>query len=305
MPICRKTLFTTTVALISIVSLSAVLSAQDGSPSGKCGFQKLTINSPAGTTASPTTLNDNGAMVGFLGSGSGPEFTVKGFLLSGGRFTSFRFPGSRDTFAWDINNNGVIVGSFDTTLSSGQRAFMVHSGGFTEVKIPGFPNAPASARGVNDFGHITGQFNGNGSSLGFLLRNGRLTILSFPGAKGGTFPVSINNQDVVVGTYHLTDDDIDRGFMWKNGVFTNITPPGAGSTQPAKVNNLGDIAGTFIDSNITAHGFALDHGRFSTIDPPGSVSTRIVALNKFDNILGVFTTSSANVLFKGFCSSLF
>jgi uncharacterized membrane protein len=305
MPLCGKARFSALV-FCSILNLGLALSAQDGSATGKCGFQSLTIPSPAGTTTTPTDLNDNGAIVGFLGSGSGATFHITGFLFSGGNFTHFRFPGSADTFPHDINKNGVIVGSFDVTGGSGQRAFRVQSGTFSEVKIPGFPNAPAVAEGVNDLGDIVGQFNGNGSDVGFLLHQGKLTIISFPGATNGTFPTSINNQGVVVGTYLVAEQRSgSQGFMWKNGAFTNIQFPGAAATFPTKINDNGDIVGTYVDSTQFEHGFAFENGRFSTIDTPGSQGTQIVALNNFDNVLGFFATSKENVLFKGFCSSVF
>ena len=303
MPFRGKTVLST-LALCTVILANNAL-AQDGSSTGKCGFQKLTINSPAGTTTSPTDINDNGAIVGLLGSGSGPTFHFSGFLFANGKLTSFRFPGSADTFANDINKQNVIVGFFDMTSNSLARAFMVHNGVFKEVTIPGFPNAPAIATGINEFGDIAGQFNGNGSDFGFLLHQGKLTIISFPGAQGGTFPTSINNQGVVVGTYHLTEDDPDHGFMWKNGVFANIQFPGALATTPVKINDAGDIAGSYVDSKSISHGFSFDKSRFSTIDPPGSLGTKILALNNFDNVLGFFTTSAGNTQFKGFCSSVF
>jgi hypothetical protein len=305
MRFCGKAVLSTLALCTVMLLANNKASGQDGSSTGKCGIQKLTINSPAGTTATPTDINDNGAIVGLLSSGSGANFHDTGFLLSGGKFTSFRFPGSADTFPQDINKQGVIVGSFDTATGSGQRAFMVHNGVFKQVTIPGFPDAPAIATGINELGDIVGPFNGNGSDFGFLLHQGKLTIISFPGAQGGTFPNSIDNQGVVVGTYHLTEDDADHGFMWKNGVFTNIVFPGSGSTTPNKINDNGDIVGTYVDSSIISHGFSFDKNRFSTIDPPGSLGTEIFALNNFDNVLGVFSTSSGNTLFKGFCSSVF
>ena len=159
--------------------------------------------------------------------------------------------------------------------------------------------------GVNDLGDIVGDFNGNGADLGFLLHNGKLTIISFPGAQGGTLPRSINNSGVVVGTYMLNAEDIPHGFMWKNGNFTNITAPGGLRATPVKISNNGDIVGTFVDANLNEHGFSLDKGRFTIIDHPNSSATAIFALNDFDNVLGTFSTSHGNVWFKGFCSSVF
>jgi uncharacterized membrane protein len=295
-----------------ILGLNLALSAQDGSSTGKCGFQNLTIHSPAGTSATPTALNDKGSMVGFLGEGSGTANprTIGFYQQSQGTFASFNFPGAHDTFAHDINKNGLIVGSWDTQpgqIVSEQHAFKVQNGVFKQVTIPGFPNASAVAEGVNDLGDIVGQFNGNGGNFGFLLHNGKLTTISFPGAQGGTLPVSINNAGVVVGTYLLFSDDIPHGFIWKNGNFTNLTAPGGASATPTKINNNGDIVGSFVDANGIQHGFSLDKGRFTVIDPPGSGGTDIFAVNNFDNILGLFVSpgSTSNVLFKASCSSVF
>ncbi len=67
--------------------------------------------------------------------------------------------------------------------------------------------------------------------------------------------------------------------------------------------------GSFVDSNDIERGFSLDKGRFTAIDPPGSKDTKIFAVNSFDNIVGLDTVQSgsgfSNVLFKGFCSSVF
>jgi uncharacterized membrane protein len=303
MPLWGKTLFPL-VLTCSILSLNSTVAAQDGSPTGKCGFQNLTIPAPAGTTTSPTALNDNGAIVGLLNSGSGTSFHTTGFLFSGGKFTHFRFPGSADTFANDINKNGVIVGTFRGANGAG--SFMVQNGVFHQVTLPGFPNASTSANGVNDLGDIVGVFTRNGSNVGFLLHQGKLTIISFPGAAGGTFPSSINNQGVIVGNY-LTGEQRDgsHGFMWKSGAFTNIEFPGAVATQPTKISNNGDVVGTYVDSTQFEHGFSFDAGRFSTIDFPGAQGTQVFAVNKFDNVLGLFATSKDNGMFKGFCSSVF
>ncbi len=55
-----------------------------------------------------------------------------------------------------MNTTGTIVGIY---FGKGvQHAFMVHSGGFHEIKIPGFPNVIAVATGVNDHGDVVGMF---------------------------------------------------------------------------------------------------------------------------------------------------
>jgi probable HAF family extracellular repeat protein len=288
-------LFSKALIICSIFSMSPGLFAQ-----AQCGTQVLTIPSPAGTFTQVTDLDDKGDILGKLISNSGTSIT--GFLFSQGVFTHFRFPGSAETIPLDINRNSVIVGSFDQ-----EHAFMAHSGTFSEIKLPGFPDASVVAIGINDQGDIVGGFLPNGVPQGFLLHQGELTIISFPGARGGTSPVSINNAGVIVGTYKIDPgapegDPLDdfQGFMWKDGNFTTIDVPGALDTAPAKINDNGVIVGTYWDSAQGDHGFAFSNGQFFDIELKGP-NTQIFALNNFSNVLGVSDAGT----FKGFCSAVF
>ncbi len=195
-----------------------------------------------------------------------------------------------------------------TVNGSIQHAYMVHSGGFHEITIPGFPNVPATATGVNDKGDVVGVFQPTpNTNQGFLLQNGKLTILSFPGAQGGTEPTSINNQGVIIGTYTLSPSDPFRGFMWKAGVFSNLNPPDSGGhSQPGKISNAGDAVGTYTSTvDGLQHGFSFDQGTYTKIDVPGLQSTAVAAVNKFDNVLAEAIQGTKIILFKGFCSAVF
>lgn len=286
-----------------IAATATVAFAQDGSSTGKCSFQTVNLPTPPNKVVILEALNDVG---GILGTYEANDSHTHGFLLYQGKFTSFLFPGSTDTVAFDMNTTGTIVGEY--TIGNGaQHAFMVHSGGFHEITIPGFPNFPTVATGVNDNGDVVGVFQSNNANRGFLLHNGKLTILSFPGAQGGTTPLSLNNQGVIVGTYNLTPADPFRGFMWKAGVFSNLNPPdSSGHSQPEKISNVGDVVGTYISTVDGAqHGFSFDQGRYTTIDVPGLQQTAITAVNKFDNVLAEAIQGTNTILFKGFCSGVF
>ena len=290
-----------------IAATSTIAFAQDaGTTTGKCSFQKLNLPAQLAnlrTEIDLVALNDVG---GILGTYESDDSHFHGFLLYRGKFTSFMFPGSTDTLASDMNSTGTIVGTY---FGKGvQQAFMVHSGGFHEIKIPGFPNVISVATGVNDHGDVVGTFRRTPNvNQGFLLHNGKLTILSFPGAQGGTMPMSINNQGVIVGVYDLTPADPFRGFMWKAGVFSNLNPPDSGGhSSPEKISNAGDVVGTYLSTVDGAqHGFSFDKGRFTQIDVPGSQSTDVTAVNKFDNVLVQAVQGTNAIVFKGFCSAVF
>ncbi len=292
---CGKVIFTTLV-ICSIFSMSLSMFAQ-----AQCGTQGLVIPAPAGPGAQLTDLDDKGNILGWFASGSG----FSGFLLSQGTLAHFRFPGSADTFPRDINKNSVIVGSFDLAANGPMHAFMVRNGAFSEIKLPGFPNAPVTANGINDLGDITGQVLANGVQQGYLLHQGKVTLISFPGATGGTFPTSINNAGVIVGVYKIgAASSPNHGFMWQNGVFTTIDVPGSQSTGPTKINDNGVIVGDDIDSLGVGRGFALSKGQFFNL-VPNSGGTEINALNNFNNVLGEEDSAKSSFPFKGFCGKVF
>ena len=289
--------------LLSVCFIAATSSAfaQAGATTGKCAFQTLNSPPPANRLPSPRALNDVGAIVGsYFGSN-----TSHGFLLYQGKVSSFMFPGSTRTEAWDISRTGIIVGTYNVSGVAGTLGFMVKSGVFHQIKIPGFLTTNVSAFGVNDNGDVVGRFVANGTAFGFLLRNGELTILSFPGAQSGTTPTSINDQGVVVGNFSLSPDDTGHAFMWKDGVFSNVSPPDSTTAVATKISNTGVVVGSYVSSSdFLRHGYALKNGTYTKIDI-SNTETLIDAVNKFDNVIAEEQVGSINPLFKGFCSAAF
>jgi len=287
-----------------IATTATAAFAQTGS-TGQCGFQTLTFPPPA-NNGGAVALSDTGAI---LGGFQDSQSHSHGFLLYQGKLTTFMFPGSTNTTPHDISRTGTIVGEYTVTGDSKTHPFMVQSGGFRQITLPGFSNTTATANGVNANGDVVGQVASNTAvfGMGYLLHKGKLTIISFPGANGGTEPTSINDQGVIVGNYHLTSADPSHGFMWKAGVFSNINPPDSdGSAFVTKISNTGDIVGTYVSAaDSHSHGFSFANGTYTKIDVPGSPDTFIRAVNKFDNVLASAQPGTKVVQVKGFCSAVF
>ncbi len=297
----RKALSLLMCAFFIAATATAAFAQTSGSTTGKCAFQTLNFPAPANHLGVPTALNDVGAIVGsYLDANA----TSHGFLLYQGKVSSFMFPGSIRTEALDISRTGIIVGTYNVSGVVGTRAFMVKSGVFHQITIPGFLSTNTSAFGVNANGDVVGGFVANGAAFGYLLRNGKLTILSFPGAKAGTTPTSINDQGVVVGNYSLAPFDGGHAFMWKDGVFSNINPPGSTSSLASKISNTGVVVGSYVSDGLR-HGYAFKNGTYTKIDLSPTVGSLIDAVNKFDNVIAEKVEGSVDPLFKGFCSAAF
>jgi hypothetical protein len=292
-----------------IAATASTASAQAAATPGKCSFQTLSFPPPA-AKGQAVALNDSGAILGAFADSQGAGH---GFLEFQGKVATFMFPGSSSTNVTDISSNGIIVGEYSVANDPKQHAYMVRSGVFHEIILPGHPNADLAVNGVNANGDVVGTFfdpNAN-NGFGFLLRNGKLNIISFPGASVGTIPNSINDEGVVVGNYFIQSVNSGPSFMWKDGVFSNINPPGnEGFMNTTKVSNSGVVVGSFQGAvDQLSHGFALKNGTYTTINVPGSSNTSIVAVNKFDNILVQAEIPgmgfSTNIQAKGFCAAAF
>jgi uncharacterized membrane protein len=71
--------------------------------------------------------------------------------------------------------------------------------------------------------------------------------------------------------------------------------PGTRSTGASRINNVGQIVGTYFDDNTTGgfpnghpHGFLYDNGVFSSFDFPGSTTTSFFDINDHGTIVGIY-----------------
>lgn len=120
-------------------------------------------------------------------------------------FDSFTYqcPGAVDTSAFAFNNNGEVVGIFDSNSMGPIQGFL---GGFgTCTQTINYPNAFLTyLTGINDSGTILGHASGfSGPSTAFLYANGQFTTITPPlAAKQGMITGQINNKGWFVGTYY-------------------------------------------------------------------------------------------------------
>ena len=189
------------------------------------------------------------------------------------QFTSIDYPGGFGTRARGINNHGQIVGSYDTK-DGNRHALLIQKGKF-------IPLAPETILGtdysdaykINDRGDVVGWDCDDFTCHAFLLRDGVVTLLDFPGATL-TYGFDINESGTVAGVWDLYDSQwnflYEGGFIWKDGNFTDVRFPGAGDSAVTAINARGDLAGLWDSGprDYTNHGFIFSKGEFTTFDPP-------------------------------------
>jgi hypothetical protein len=214
-----------------------------------------TINNPADTTFNQLLgIDTAGAIAGYFGSGAvghpnqGYERTVKG------TFVPSNFPGSTQTQTTGINNNGYTVGFYSpTNLGGGDANYgWVHhtTGSWTAVFDP---LTPKTGVPVNQL-------------------------------------LGINSSNIAVG-FFVNAAGNSRGYTYNTatGAFSSpINAPAGVSTTATAINDLGDIAGFYVDSAGKTHGFLDHNGAFTRLDAPGFAGgmTQILGINNSGLLVG-------------------
>ena len=166
-------------------------------------FTTIDVPFSGATATAAGAINNSGEIVGTWYDAT----TSHGFLLSGGTYTSFDYPGAVQMEALDLNNSGEIVGDY-VDASGIQHGFSRSGGSYASFDPPG--STATGGNGINDAGDIVGSYcvtsecAANFATLqGFLLSGGTYTTITIPGATE-TIATQINNKGVIVGLYFDT-----------------------------------------------------------------------------------------------------
>ncbi len=162
----------------------------------------------------------------------------------------FRFPGSVSTEGWNINEDGSVVGYYDT--ADGKRH------GF--IARPDADTAPHVS-------HEPIELDLAGASYTF-------ESIDVPGIDFLQVTASSDHEDYAGYTKSADGENI-VGFTLIDGVFTTYHFPGAKNTYFYALGNTGIAAGYYEDSDGLHHGVILEDGELRQYDFPDAVETFI------------------------------
>jgi len=219
------------------------------------------------------TFRNVGADVGLIPLGIGRKAIVGGVYGYGRSLTEVGFllkpPGSIPQFMITVKS------SWTSGLATGvdaQDAFVVG----------GYCTANDCASNVSKHGFLLEL------QSGLIFRQ-----LDFPGS--WTLPAAVNSSMVIVGTYCPSGSCYlqypDHGFKYENGVFTEITFPGATSTGVFGINDAGDMVGGYF-TNGSPQAWLYRSGVYTTLNPPGSVGATALGINNSGVVVGTFYDAS-------------
>jgi probable HAF family extracellular repeat protein len=160
--------------------------------------------------------------------------------------------------------------------------------------IPATPDGQAgtATTGINDRGEILGAYEDRDRVIRHFVRtkHGRyLEIADPPSGSDADEYVDINNRREIVGFYNDPQGATTTGFLRSgNGRFTSIDVPRSQVTGPLKINDHGQVVGSYLDAKGSVHGFLWDDGEYETIDVSGAAATLVLGINNRGQMVGSY-----------------
>jgi probable HAF family extracellular repeat protein len=241
---------------IGINNAGEIVGSFEDHAAGSMGFVYMngvvtTLNVPGAVGTSATAISNSGTIAGSFTDIGPPTIQPLLFVDTNGVFNPIAYPGATTIGASGINNSGEIVGRVGT-VSHGTFGIVYMNGVFSTFHFPGMQDQSVADTGINDSDVIVGfSFEG-----GFVDNNGVFTTFN-PPRSSLTEAFAISDSGLIVGNYFDSVALQRHGFLYANGVFTNIDDPVAvpGTTELRGINDAGQIVGFYADSSGHGHGF--------------------------------------------------
>jgi uncharacterized membrane protein len=184
----------------------------------KSGNNLVKVDYPVGPT--PDTylygINKWHAIVGAYVSSNNAGFITGSFKLINGKFIPVKIPNATYVYAYTINDNGAIAGSYSKTPFGSPRFFhgfrLRQDGTYVSIDHPtGLQHSGTEIRDLNSAGVMVGNWMSRDTTCpmcalslqhGFIYKNGQFKNLAYPGAMLTT-AMGINNNEVIVGTARI------------------------------------------------------------------------------------------------------
>ena len=235
---------------------------------------------PGALQTACTGLNDAGEITGWYEDNA---LTFHGFTDIGGQFLTNDF-----IYTAGVSSSGAYAGYYyapgpancngETGTSCYGYLATPQGDTLSTVQAPNAINTSIYA--VNNSNVMVGFYTDAAFTLhGLMLSGNTVTNIDDPNAQPQTTQCTgINSSGEIVGSYTLPSN-LERGFLYFNGSYTDIAVPGAIHTYAYGINDSGVITGTYYDAGNVEHGFVFRNAAYTTVDVPGGTNAIVWGVN--------------------------
>ena len=220
--------------------------------------------------------------------------TYLGTFVDGLR--ELKVPDSVSTEGWNINQDGSVVGYYDT--SDGRRhgfhakpievvdepVFQAAGFNYTyeNIDVPGVDYLALTAS--SDFGDYAGYTrNADGKEVAFTLIDGVFKTYDFPGSQN-TYFYALGNNGNAAG-YYEDSEGRHRGIVLENGALRQYDFPGSVETEIYGISDAtGNLTGNWTDASGVRRGFTGD----LVVEFPGAAETFADFINSSGGMVGSY-----------------
>jgi probable HAF family extracellular repeat protein len=243
---------------------------------GKGASYTITDLGSFGGITGANSINNHGQVTGYSYLDSSSTSSIcHAFFYSSGTLTDLGTDGS---YAWDINDDGQVVGSI------GDKAFLYEN---KQISLLGGISSNASA--INDKGQIVGwSYNTTAMNThAVLFHDGTFTDL---GTLDGldSYARDINSHGQIVGS--SSKNAYLHAFLYDDEKMIDLGTLG-GSCQAFALNNLGDVVG-YSDTNEGTHGFLYRNSAMTDLGTLGGAFSNANDINDDGHIVGCSETAN-------------
>jgi hypothetical protein len=201
--------------------------------------------------------------------------------------TTFTVPGATATAALAIDGTGVIAGTYTDT--NGVRHGFVRAANGTITSFDPPASTSTTPTGIDKSGTIVGTYTtGSTSNAHGFLRTANGAITTFdPKRSNNTAVTAIHGMTI---GYYVVDERRIVGFTrTRTDHYGRVRYPKAQQTQPAAINDVAVIAGSYRSHRDGWHGFTLaPDGTYTSFDATDAVSTNPAGISRDGTVTGTF-----------------
>ena len=239
-------------------------------------------------------INDTGTIVARAKRMGAVPLTYIGSAHEG--LEEFKLPGSVSTEGYNINQDGSIVGNYES--ADGRRyGFIASPVGddqpvaqptaltytFESIDVPGVDYLALTASSdFEDYAGYTKSVDGE-KTVGFTLINGVFTTYDFPGSQN-TYFYALGNNGQAAG-YYEDSAGLHHGVILEDGELRQYDYPGSVETEIYGISDAtGVLTGNFIDASGIRRGFSGD----TIVEAPDASATYADFVNASGRIVGTY-----------------